>query len=129
MRVSETSLYTSPDFETFWVRYRALHARRSTRVLHLIATGSALSLAAAGCATRNPWLFVAAPVVDYGIAQLSHRACEGNRTTPARRLPWHVRAELRLARETLGELAGRARRGSLRRAARVGARWRGRSSG
>ncbi len=105
-------LYASPDFESFYRRYLEIHQRPEVRVAHAVATTSAATLLAIAAVTRRPLLALAAPVVDYAIAQASHRA-DGRKTQPWRKPSWHLRAELRLFRDTLGEGAR-----SLRRSAR-----------
>ncbi len=97
-----TGLYDATDFETFYQRYLAIHARPEVRVAHAIATTSAAVVLAVAFASRRPLIAVAAPIVDYAIAQASHRA-DGQRTEPWRRPSWHLRAELRLFRSTVGE--------------------------
>jgi len=105
--VSE-ALYEAESFEAFWEQYQREHADPRTRTAHAVATLSAVGLVMAGAASRRPALIALAPLVDYAIAQASHRRFEGNRTQPWRRPTWHVRAELRLLRVTLGELRGMA---------------------
>lgn len=100
--VPSESLYDAPDFETFYRRYLAIHASREVRVAHAIATTSAAVIVGVAFATRRPLIAVAAPIVDYAIAQASHRA-DGQRTSPWRRPSWHLRAELRLFRSTVVE--------------------------
>jgi len=94
------SLHDAPDFEEFYERYRAVHASRSVRVAHAVATASAAVLLGAAVATRRPILAIAAPLVDFAIAQASHRRA-GQVTRPWRRPSWHLRAELRLFRATV----------------------------
>ena len=94
-------LYTAATFEEFWERYVRAHAHPRTRALHAVGTLSAGALIAAGILRRRPALVLAAPLVDYAIAQLSHRTIEGNATQPYRNPRWHVRAELRMCARTL----------------------------
>lgn len=100
------ALYDAESFEAFWEEYLRAHTDPRTRRLHAVATLSAGAMIATGLVTGRPWLVVAAPLVDYAIAQASHRTIEGNRTQPWRRPSWHVRAELRLCLRTLREVAG-----------------------
>ncbi|HUS31809.1 MAG TPA: Mpo1-like protein [Kofleriaceae bacterium] len=93
-------LYASKSFGEFWERYQEIHAHPRTRAMHALATASALGMVALAVARRNPKLALLAPVVDYGIAQLSHRS-EGQRTQPLRKPLWHARAEWRLFRKSL----------------------------
>ena len=94
-------LYRTTDFETFWDAYRRMHRDPRTRVAHAVATGSAIALIATGVLRRDPKWILLAPLVDYAIAQSSHRLIERNRTTPLKKPLWHLRAELRLFRETV----------------------------
>ena len=93
--------YQVATFEEFWPHYLAMHSRPATQRLHALATVTAASLLAAAIALRSPWLALAAPLADHAIAQYAHRRYEENRTQPWRHLPWHLRAELRLARFVL----------------------------
>ena len=95
------SLYDAANFEEFWRGYLRLHARRETRRWHAVATLSAATLLALAIALRQPLLALAAPIVDYAIAQASHRLFEHNVTQPWRHPSWHLRAELRLFRMTM----------------------------
>lgn len=107
-------LYETTTFEEFWGVYEAMHADPRTRAVHLMGTVSAGVLLGVGAAARRPGVMMMAPVVDYVIAQSSHRLLEGNLTMPYRRPWWHLRAELRLARGTLrlvGRRAGEWARG------------------
>jgi len=97
------ALYEAKTFEEFWDHYQEIHAGRGTRLAHAAGTAAALALVALGIARRSRKLFVAAPLVDYAIAQLSHRGT-GERTQPYRRPLWHARAELRLFRSTIRSL-------------------------
>jgi hypothetical protein len=96
-------LYSAQSFGEFWEHYQELHAHPRTRALHAVATASALGMLALAVARRNAKLALLAPVVDYGIAQLSHRA-QGTRTKPFRRPIWHARAEWRLFRKSLTDV-------------------------
>lgn len=66
-----------------------------------MATTAAIGLLALAAYRRSIGLALAAPLVDYTIAQLAHRLIEGNATHPYRHPWWHLRAELRLYRESL----------------------------
>ena len=94
------SLYAAQSFGEFWEHYQEIHAHPRTRALHALATASAIGMLALAIARRSALLALLAPVVDYGIAQASHRA-EGTRTQPLRRPIWHARAEWRLFRKSL----------------------------
>ena len=88
-------------FDEFWAWYQSMHARRATRVLHAVATTSAIALLAAALVLHSWPLALAAPLVDYAIAQTAHRRIEHNATRPWRHPIWHLRAELRLFRHTI----------------------------
>jgi hypothetical protein len=90
------SPYEVTCFEDFWPHYVRLHSRRETQALHAAATLSCLGLLAASVITRRPIFALLAPLLDYGIAQASHRLFERNVTTPWKNPLWHTRAELRM---------------------------------
>jgi hypothetical protein len=90
--------YAVRSFEDFWPHYVALHTRRETQVAHAVATASCFTLLVAAAVIRQPVLAVAGPIIDYAIAQASHRMFERNGTTPWKNLLWHTRAELRMFR-------------------------------
>ena len=103
--------YAAATFEEFWPHYVRLHTRRETHVLHAVATLSCLSLLGAAVLTRTPALVLLAPLVDFAIAQASHRLFEENRTTPWKNQLWHARAELRMLRLVLtGRMRGEVAR-------------------
>ncbi len=93
--------YAVASFEEFWPHYVGLHTRRETHLLHAAASMACLGLLGAAAITRQPILALAAPLVDYAIAQTSHRLFEANRTTPWKNQLWHTRAELRMLRLVL----------------------------
>ena len=98
--VPSEDLYSAQSFGEFFERYQKLHAHPRTRAMHALATASAIGLLALAVARRNPKLALLAPLVDYAIAQASHRM-EGTRTHPMRKPTWHLRAEWRLFRKSL----------------------------
>lgn len=94
-------LYDAPDFESFWRAYVMAHRSPATQRAHAVATTLMLACVAQGVRTRRLRWFALAPLVDYVIAQSSHRVVEQNRTQPWRDTPRHLRAELRMWRYTL----------------------------
>lgn len=93
-------LYTAKSFGEFWERYQELHSKPRTRAAHALATASALGLLALAVSRRSIKLALLAPLVDYAIAQRSHRR-DGVKTHPHKRPLWHARAEWRLFRTSL----------------------------
>jgi hypothetical protein len=98
---SHADVYAVHTFEEFWPHYVRLHTRHETHLLHAVATLSCLGLLGAAAITRQPVLAVAAPLVNFAIAQASHRIFEANVTTPWKNQLWHTRAELRMLRLVL----------------------------
>jgi hypothetical protein len=94
------SLYNAKSFGEFWEHYQELHSHPQTRAAHAVATAAAVGMLALAVARRSVWLALLAPVVDYAIAQTSHRRL-GVKTSPMRKPLWHARAEWRLFRGTL----------------------------
>jgi hypothetical protein len=99
--VSDDDPYAARTFEEFWPHYARMHARPETQALHAVATLSCGALVVLGVVLRRPSLLVLAPIVDYAIAQSSHRVFERNRTQPWKNHAWHARAELRMLRRVL----------------------------
>lgn len=105
------SLDAAETFEAFWPAYVRLHARPETQLAHLAGTLSCGALLVAALVTRSVALAALAPLVDYLLAQGSHRLVERNRTTPWKHPAFHARAELRMARLVLaGRMAEETRR-------------------
>ena len=96
-------LYEQDNFEAFWLEYEAIHADPTTRRVHAIGTFLCGLMIITGLVTGLWGLLLLGPLIDYGLAQVSHRA-KGQRTQPYRNPVWHVRAELRLFRGTIAGL-------------------------
>ena len=113
-------LYDAPDFESFWRAYVMAHRSPATQRAHAVATPLMLACVVQGVRTRRLRWFALAPLVEYGIAQSSHRVVEHNRSQPWRDTPRHLRAaasHVALHAHGTHGARGRARRG--RRRARV----------
>jgi len=100
------SLNDATSFGEFWEEYQQIHRDPRTRAAHAVATASAIGLVALAIARRSWKLALLAPLLDYAIAQSSHRA--GGVVTrreqprwPWHRAWWHARAEWRLFRQTV----------------------------
>jgi hypothetical protein len=106
--------YAVRRFEDFWPYYVRLHTRSTTHVGHAIASTGCIALLVAAALFRQPWLAVLAPLVDFAVAQASHRLFEQNRTTPWKNQLWHTRAELRMLRLVLtGRMGAEVKRCAL----------------
>lgn len=93
----------------FWPWYRSAHSRLATRRWHAVATLTCATCVAAAVLFRQPLLVPVGVLLDFAIAQASHRLVEGNVTRPWRHPLLHVRAELRLLRGVLlGEGSARS---------------------
>jgi hypothetical protein len=90
--------YAVGSFEEFWPYYVRLHQKPQTHWLHAAATGSTALLLGCAVLRRQPLFLLAAPLVNYLIAQTSHRVFERNQSTPWKNHGWHARAELRMLR-------------------------------
>jgi len=98
-------LYAAKTFAQFWPEYLAVHDDRRVRRAHAVGTSVAYGVVVTGIVTAHAWPVVVGPLAGHAIAQWSHRRFQGIRTAPARRPMWHLRAELRLLRQTVtGEL-------------------------
>jgi hypothetical protein len=91
-----SNVYSVRTFEDFWPHYVRLHTQPATHVGHAIASTCCIALLTVAALLRQPVLAVLAPLVDFAVAQTSHRLFEHNRTTPWKNQVWHTRAELRM---------------------------------
>ncbi|HEY8087312.1 MAG TPA: DUF962 domain-containing protein [Polyangiaceae bacterium] len=114
--VGHENPYAVRSFEEFWPHYVLLHTRRETHAFHAAGSLTCVGLLAAAVVLRQPVLAVVGPIVDYALAQASHRLFESNRTMPWKNQVWHTRAEMRMLRLVLtGKMAAEV----TRRAARL----------
>lgn len=117
-------------FEEFWPEYVRAHSKVSTRIIHCIGTlagwmllGAALALwllsvqgvqvpAAAGRQTLKPgWLILAALVVPYALAWISHFFIEHNKPATFGHPLWSWWADQRMVFLTLtGKMSDEVRR-------------------
>jgi len=67
------------SFSEFWPLYVRAHKQVGTRLLHFSGTALGWSLVIAAIVLRNPWLVLAALVVGYGFAWVSHFFVEHNK--------------------------------------------------
>ncbi|MCA2980822.1 MAG: DUF962 domain-containing protein [Myxococcaceae bacterium] len=95
----------------FWPWYRAAHSRLATRRWHAVATLAAAGGLGAALLWRRPSLALLGVLLDFAIAQASHRLLERNVTRPWQH-PWlHLRAELRMFRGVVQGVLGEATAG------------------
>jgi hypothetical protein len=66
------------SFSEFWPFYVRAHSRPQTRIMHFCGSLLALVCVAFGI-VRNPWFFLAAPVVGYAFAWYGHFFLEHNK--------------------------------------------------
>jgi hypothetical protein len=70
----------NPDtFAAFWPFYVLAHRQLLTRIFHTIGTLAGWSIVAAAIWTRHYWWLIAALVVPYAFAWISHFFIEHNR--------------------------------------------------
>ena len=93
--------YSVHTFEDFWPHYVRMHTQRATHVCHAAGSLACIGLVVTAALTAQPVLAVVGPLVDYALAQASHRLFEANRTMPWKNQLWHTRAELRMLRLVL----------------------------
>src|SRR6202790_5143046 len=65
-------------FAEFWPVYVRAHSRPTTRVVHVVGTLGGWMLVGAAIAERRWWWVLAALVVAYGLAWISHFFVEHN---------------------------------------------------
>ena len=84
------------SFEEFWPYYVREHSKKTTRLMHFVGTGAALSAFALGLLRRSPALLLAAPLLGYGPAWISHFFVEGNTPATFHYPAFSLRADLRM---------------------------------
>jgi len=70
---------TLRTFADFWPHYVRAHGQPLTRAFHFAGTLLGWTLLVLTIALREPWLLLAALVVPYGLAWISHFFIEHNR--------------------------------------------------
>jgi len=83
------------NFDQFWPFYLEQHARKTTRVIHVVGTIAALVFATI-CAVRAPSWTPAALAIGDLPAWASHRWIEKNRPATFGHPMWSLRADFRM---------------------------------
>lgn len=98
-------------FEEFWPLYLNAHRDRRTRLMHVLGTGAALAAAVLFLVTGHFGWAIAAPLLAYGLAWLSHALFETNTPMTFSHPVWSVRGDVKMVRLALmGRLDAEARR-------------------
>ncbi len=84
-------------FDEFWPRYLRQHSRVATRRVHVVGTILGLTLLAAAVLIGDWRLAVAALVVGYGAAWISHAFIERNRPETFSHPVWSLLGDLRMS--------------------------------
>lgn len=82
------------SFEEFWPFYVAEHSKPLTRKLHFVGTSAAMICVGGAVLLRRPSLLLAAAVVGYGPAWVSHFFIEKNRPASFKYPAWSFAADL-----------------------------------
>ena len=67
------------SFDEFWPYYLSEHARKETRVLHLVGTAAAIAFAALTVIYLRPEFLILALLIGYGLAWVGHFVFEEKR--------------------------------------------------
>lgn len=90
--------YQVESFEDFWPHYVNMHRRPATQAMHALGSVTCAALLLTAVVSRRVELALVAPLMNFAIAQASHRVFEANQTTPWKNQAWHTRAEARMLR-------------------------------
>lgn len=102
------------SFGDFWPFYLREHARPETRAVHIAGTWAAVAALLWGLLAGRWWLVLAAPVIGYACAWVSHALIERNRPATFTHPAWSLRADMRLAwLAATGRLGAELRRNGL----------------
>ncbi|MBX9701489.1 MAG: DUF962 domain-containing protein [Acetobacteraceae bacterium] len=85
------------SFERFWPYYLGEHARPATRAVHIAGTWTALLVLLWAVVVGPVWLALAAPLIGYAFAWVSHMSFERNRPATFTYPLWSLRGDLRMA--------------------------------
>ncbi|GGJ61951.1 hypothetical protein GGR02_001114 [Anoxybacillus voinovskiensis] len=86
------------NYEEFWPFYLSQHSKRATRVWHFIGTSFVFIFLVIALVTGNAWWILAAPIVAYSFAWISHFFIEGNKPATFGHPFWSLRADFRMYR-------------------------------
>ena len=102
-------------YRDFWPYYLREHAKRGTRALHFLGTGSSIALLAALAATGDWRWLLGAVVVGYAFAWIGHFLIERNRPATFAYPLWSLASDFRMLFLFLaGRLGDELRRHQIR---------------
>ena len=84
------------NYEEFWPFYLSQHSKRATRIWHFIGTSFVFIFLVTALVTVNAWWILAAPIVAYSFAWISHFFIEGNKPATFGHPFWSLRADFRM---------------------------------
>ena len=84
------------SYAEFWPFYLAEHGKSSTRNLHFLGTGLALTFLVLALVLWNPWLLLAAVVSGYFFAWIGHFFVENNRPATFTHPLWSLISDFRM---------------------------------
>jgi hypothetical protein len=100
-----------PSFESFWPEYVRAHSQPGTRAIHLAGTLAGWVLLILAIALRHWWWILAALVISYALAWISHFFVEHNRPATFEHPLWSWWADQKMVTLMLtGEMEEEVRR-------------------
>jgi len=99
-------------FARFWPEYVRAHGKPATRLIHFLGTLLGWSLLVAAIALRHWWWVLAALIVSYALAWISHFFVEHNRPATFEHPLWSWWADQKM----VGLMLTRKMEGEVRRA-------------
>jgi hypothetical protein len=111
LRATVASDGSSVTFGEFWPAYVRAHSKPATRVVHCVGTLVGWMLAGGAIAVHRWWWLVAALVISYALAWLSHCFVEHNRPATFEHPLWSWWADQRMVFLMLiGRMGGEVRK-------------------
>ncbi|WP_261129066.1 DUF962 domain-containing protein [Bacillus sp. Marseille-Q3570] len=89
------------SFEEFWPSYLQQHSKPATRAWHFVGTSFVFVCICVSLLFMNFWYLLAAPVIAYSFAWISHFFIEGNKPATFEHPFWSLRADFKMFGYTL----------------------------
>ncbi|MGM7701630.1 Mpo1-like protein [Pseudalkalibacillus sp. Hm43] len=84
------------SYQEFWPFYLQQHSKPATRAWHFVGTSFVFVCIGVVLLTMNFWYLLAAPIIAYSFAWISHFFIEGNKPATFGHPFWSLRADFQM---------------------------------